>query len=64
MDRNQARWGGTAGGFVGMGGGWVVREKENHYPKEKTPEFTKMGEIHELFVFSLSFVWFAGATPE
>ena len=22
MDRNQALWGGTAGGFVGMGGGW------------------------------------------
>ena len=22
MDPNQAFWGGTAGGFVGMGGGW------------------------------------------
>ena len=32
------------------------------FPKEKTPEFTKMGEIHELFVFALSLVWFAGAT--
>ena len=28
----------------------------------KTPEFTKMGEIHELFVLALSLVWFAGAT--
>ena len=27
MDRNQALWGGTAGGFVGMGGVGVVREK-------------------------------------
>ena len=33
------------------------------FPKEKTPEFTKMGEIHELFVLALSLVWFAG-TPE
>ena len=32
VDRNQALWGGTAGGFVGRGGGvGVVREKENHY---------------------------------
>ena len=30
MDRNQALWGGTARGFVGMGVG-VVREKENYY---------------------------------
>ena len=28
----------------------------------KTPEFTKMGEIHELFVLALSLVWLAGAT--
>ena len=34
------------------------------FPKEKTPEFTKMGEIHELFVLPLSLVWFAGATPD
>ena len=34
------------------------------FPKEKTPEFTKMGEIHELFVLALSLVGFAGATPE
>ena len=30
MDRNQALSGGTAGGFVGRGGGGVVKEKENH----------------------------------
>ena len=34
------------------------------FPKEKTPEFTKMGEIHELFVLALSLVCFAGATPD
>ena len=34
------------------------------FPKGETPEFTKMGEIHELFVLALSLVWFAGATPE
>ena len=32
------------------------------FPKEKTPEVTKKGEIHELFVLALPFVWFAGAT--
>ena len=32
--------------------------------RKKTPEFTKMGEIHELFVLALSSVWFAGATPD
>ena len=38
----------------------------NHacFAKEKTPEFNKMGEIHELFVLALSLVWFAGATPD
>ena len=34
------------------------------FPKERTPDFTKMGEIHELFILALSLVWFAGATPE
>ena len=29
-----------------------------------TPKFTKMAEIHELFVLALSLVWFAGATPD
>ena len=31
------------------------------FPKEKTPEFTKMGE---LFVLALFLVGFAGATPD
>ena len=34
------------------------------FTKEKTPEFTKMGDIHELFVLALSLVWFAGATAD
>ena len=34
------------------------------FSQRKTPEFTKMGEIQELFVLALSLVWFAGATPE
>ena len=34
------------------------------FSQGKTPEFTKMGEIHELFVLALSLVWFARATPE
>ena len=34
------------------------------FSQGKTPEFTKMGEIHELFVLPLSLVWFAGATPD
>ena len=34
------------------------------FPKENPPEFTKMGEIHELVVLALSLVWFAGATPD
>ena len=33
------------------------------FSQGKTSEFTKMGEIHELFVLPLSLVWFAGATP-
>ena len=28
------------------------------FPKEKTPEFKKMGEVHELFLLALSLVWF------
>ena len=31
MDPNQAFRGGTGGRFVGVGGGGVVREKENHW---------------------------------
>ena len=34
------------------------------FSQGKTPEFTKMGEIHEHFVLALSLVWFAGATPD
>ena len=34
------------------------------FPEGKTPEFTEMGEIHELFVLALSLAWFAGATRE
>ena len=34
------------------------------FSQGKTPEFTKKGEIHELFVLPLSLVWFAGAIPE
>ena len=34
------------------------------FPKEKTPELTKMGEIHELYVLALSLDWFARATPD
>ena len=32
--------------------------------QRKTPEFTQMGAIHELFDSALSLVWFAGATPD
>ena len=34
------------------------------FPQEKTPEFPKKCEIHELFVSALCLVWFAGATPD
>ena len=34
------------------------------FSQGKTPEFTNMGEIHELFILALSLVWFAGATPD
>ena len=34
------------------------------FSKGKTPEFTKMGEIHEFFVLALYLVWFPGATPD
>ena len=30
----------------------------------QSPELTKMGEVHELFVLALSLVSFAGATPD
>ena len=44
--------------------GTKVRCESRSLSQGKTPEFTKMGEIHELFVLALSLVWFAGATPE
>ena len=44
--------------------GTKVRCESCLFSQGKTPEFTKMGEIHELFVLDLSLVWFAGATPE
>ena len=44
--------------------GTKVRDVNRACFPKKTPEFTKMGEIHELFVLALSLVWFAGATPE
>ena len=34
------------------------------FPKEKQAQFTKKGEIHELFVSAPFLVWFAGAAPE
>ena len=44
--------------------GTKVRCKSRSFSQGKTPEFTKMGEIHELFVLALPLVWFAGATPD
>ena len=41
-----------------------VRCESRLFSQGKTPKFTKMGEIHELFVLALSLVWFAGATPD
>ena len=55
------------GQFMNFPGG-IPEQKFNVnracFPKENTPGFIKMGEIHELFVLALSLVWFAGATPE
>ena len=44
--------------------GTEVRCESPLFSQGKTPEFTKMGEIHKLFVLALSLVWFAGATPD
>ena len=44
--------------------GTKVRCESCLFSQRKTPEFTRMGEIHELFVLALSLVWFAGATPD
>ena len=40
--------------------GTKVRCESRLSSQGKTPEFTKMDEIHELFVLALSLVWFAG----
>ena len=40
--------------------GTKVQCESCFFSQGKTPEFTKMGEIHELFVSALSLVWFAG----
>ena len=44
--------------------GTKVQCKSCLFFQGKPPEFTKMGEIHELFGLALSLVWFAGATPD
>ena len=44
--------------------GTKVRCESRLSSRGKTPELTKMGQIHELFVLALSLVWFAAATPE
>ena len=50
MDRNQAFRGGTGGGFVGVGGWGVVREKENHH----TNDFKQQAHsVHDLFALSV-----------
>ena len=52
MARNQAFHGGTGGGFVGvggLGGGGVVREKENRYPKGPKIENSKSPSETEIF---------------
>ena len=41
-----------------------VRCESRLFSQGKTPQFTEMGEIHELFVLALALVWFAGATPD
>ena len=41
-----------------------IRGETCLFSQGKTPEFTKKGEIHELFVSALFLVWFAGATPD
>ena len=44
--------------------GTKVRCESRLFSQGKTPEFRKMGEIHELFILALSLVWFAGAIPD
>ena len=44
--------------------GTKVQRESCLFSQGETPEFTKMGEVHELFDLPLSLVWFAGATPD
>ena len=44
--------------------GTKVRCESRLFSQGQTPEFTKMGKIHELFVLALLLVWFAGVTPD
>ena len=44
--------------------GTKIRCESCLFTQGKKPEFTKMGEIHELLVLALSLVWFAGSTPD
>ena len=44
--------------------GTKVRCEPRLFSQGKTPEFTKMSEIHELCVLALSSIWFARATPD
>ena len=50
--------------FSGGHSGTKIQCESCLFSQGKTPEFTKMGEIYELFVLALFLVWFAGATPE
>ena len=50
--------------FSQVRSGTKVQRESCLFSRGKTSEFTKVGEIHELFVLALSLVWFAGATPE
>ena len=44
--------------------GTKVRCESCLFSQGKTPGFTEMGELHEVFVLALSLVWSAGATPD
>ena len=44
--------------------GTKVRCESRLFSQGKAPEFTKTGEIHELFFLVLSLVWFAGTNPD
>ena len=50
----------SPGAFRNKSSMWIVLV----FLRKNTRIHTKMGEIHELFVVALSFLWFAGATPD